>query len=140
MSKSKGNVVYVGDLLKKGYRPEHIRLFLIYGYYRSQLNFTYGKLDRIRRYLDSLKRMVAELQEMRSGTSDEGAHRLVEMILTSFESKMDDDLHVKKAFDGIFDAVSGLDRLRRRGGLSAEDGRTAVANLRRVDEVLRVIF
>jgi len=64
MSKSLGNFFTLEDLLAKGYAPMAIRLLMLGGHYRQQLNFTLsgldaaasalGKLEKgIRRYLEA---------------------------------------------------------------------------------------
>jgi cysteinyl-tRNA synthetase len=140
MSKSKGNVYYPNDLLKMGYKKEHIRFFLIYGHYRKTLNFTFKKLKKTSKKLDILKNMVNELQKSKSAEPSEKAKKLVENIVASFERNMNDDLNVKAAFDDLFKIVSKLNNLRRQGKLSSRDAQIAVVNLQKVDQVLKIIF
>jgi hypothetical protein len=53
---------------------------------------------------------------------------------------MDGDLGVKAAFDELFSVVSALDDLKKQSELRSEDAKAAVANLKKVDSVLQVIF
>lgn len=46
MSKSKGNIIYPDDLLKRGYDGSHIRFFLIYSHYRKRLSFNYDRFSK----------------------------------------------------------------------------------------------
>lgn len=69
MSKSRGNVYYPADLIRMGYKKEHIRFFLIYGHYRKRLNFTLKKLQRTSRKLDILKNMVSILKKTKATES-----------------------------------------------------------------------
>jgi cysteinyl-tRNA synthetase len=62
MSKNKGNVYYPNVLIKKGYKGEHMRFFFDYQNYRKRLNFTFKKLQKASRKLDSLGTMVGNLQ------------------------------------------------------------------------------
>ena len=43
MSKSRDNIVYPKDMIERGCQWQHIRFFLISGYYRKRLNFTFKK-------------------------------------------------------------------------------------------------
>ena len=47
MSKSKGNVIYLNDLIKMGFKKEEIRLFLIYHHYRKRLYFNLETLKNL---------------------------------------------------------------------------------------------
>jgi cysteinyl-tRNA synthetase len=61
-------------------------------------------------------------------------------IVSYFEACMDNDLGVKAAFDEVFSVVSALHALKKQGKLGSEDAKTAVANLKKVDRVLQIIF
>jgi cysteinyl-tRNA synthetase len=140
MSKSRGNVYYPEDLLAKGFRNDYVRFFLIYGQYREKLNFTWKKLAETSRRLDVLKRMVQDLEKAESDRSSEKAKRLIARIVSGFEAHMDDDLGVKAAFDEIFGVVSALHELKKQGKLGLEDAKSAVANLKKIDSVLQIVF
>jgi cysteinyl-tRNA synthetase len=140
MSKSRGNVYYPETLIEKGYEREHIRFFLIYGQYRKKLNFTLKKLEERTQRLNRLKNMVAELQKAESTSSDDSAENMAEEIAVAFKQHMNNDLDVKAAFDDVFTVVSKLKTLRKEGKLSHRDAQTAITNLRKIDNVLKVIF
>ena len=53
---------------------------------------------------------------------------------------MNNDLHVKDAFDALFKTVSKLVSLAEKGRLSFEDAKETVATLKSIDQVLQVIF
>ncbi len=140
MSKSRGNVYYPVDLLAKGFREDHVRFFLIYGQYREKLNFTWEKLAETSRKLDAFKSMVQDLEKAEATNSSETAKRLAARIVSGFEACMDDNLGVKAAFDELFSVVSALHELKKQGRLGLEEAKAAVANLKKVDSVLQVIF
>jgi cysteinyl-tRNA synthetase len=140
MSKSKGNVYYPDDLLARGYCAEHIRFFLMYGYYRDRLNFTFTKMKDGKLRLDAVRAMIRCLAETRGAESSTDAAELVKEIVARFEKNMNDDLHVREAFDDISHIVSRLHELNMGGRLSHEDAEDALANLRRIDQVFQVLF
>jgi cysteinyl-tRNA synthetase len=140
MSKSKGNVHYPADLLAKGYKPEHVRFFLIYGQYRKKRNFTWKKLAETSRKLDTFKAMVQGLEKAEAASSSEKANKLATSIVSRFEEGMDNDLDVKTAFDTLYTTVAALHKLMKQGKLSAREAKAAVSGLRRVNSVLQVIF
>jgi len=141
MSKSRGNIIYPKDLVERGCQWQHIRFFLINGYYRKRLNYTHKKFEKACNRLHVFKEMVKKLQSVKTtGKSNGKTKRLVARLKRDFEEQMDNDLHVKKAFDALFIDVSKLADLAIKGEVSAEDARLAVSELREIDEVLNVIF
>ena len=140
MSKSKGNVYYPEDLLAKGFRKDHVRFFLIYGDYRAKLNFTWKKLAKTSRKLDEFKSMVQEVEKADSARPSESAQKLTDRIASDFEAHMNEDLNVKAAFDTLYATVSALQKLIKKGRLSAENAQAALNGLHMVDRVLQVIF
>jgi cysteinyl-tRNA synthetase len=140
MAKRRGNVYYVDDLVQMGCTGKQIRFFLICGYYRKRLNFTIEKVKQAGLKLDTLRDMVRRIGEDKLESVRSRAKKLSESILTDFEKAMNNDLNTQEAFDSIFQAVSKLDALRERGKLGAKDAAQALENLRKVDEVLKVIF
>lgn len=140
MSKSIGNVYYPNDLIKMGYRKEHLRFFLIYGNYRKRLNFTFEKFKKTSQKLDTLKNMVNNLQKTKTTESNNETEKLVEEIISSFEKNMNNDLNVKDSFDQLFQIISKLNTQREQNKLSLKDARTAETNLQKIDRVLQIIF
>ena len=140
MSKSKGNVFYPEDLTSKGYRNEHVRFFLIYGPYAKKNNFTWERLAQTSRILDDFKTKVHRIEDTESSRSSEQAKKLVGNIKAGFEKHMDDDLDVKNAFDSLRLKAAALENLAQKGKLSTEDAEKAIEDLKKVDEVLQVIF
>ena len=140
MSKSTGNVYYTSDILKKGFSGEHLRFFLTYGPYRKKLNFTFEKLAATSRKLDSFKSMVKDLQEQKSDNSNtetetEGVNGT---IVSVFENGMNNDLDVKTVFDGLYETIRRLNKMRE--SLSVKDVKNIMDDLRRIDSVLQFIF
>ncbi len=138
MSKSKGNIYYPSDLIRKNFRGEHIRFFLIYEHYRRRLNYTFDKLEKASQQLDAFKSMVNNLKNVKSGKSSAKARRLVESIHLEFEKKMSNDLNVKGAFDSLFNLVTKLSALVKEEKLSSADARKAISKLKKVDSVLQL--
>ena len=53
---------------------------------------------------------------------------------------MNHDLHVEDAFEVLIKTVSKLVKLKERSKFGAEDARQTIANLKKIDQVLQVIF
>jgi cysteinyl-tRNA synthetase len=135
MSKSKGNIFYIDTLLERGFELNEIRFFLIYGHYRQKLDYSYGNMcsatDKLRRF----REMVHNIKR-RAGEAAPGSGGIVQRIKGTFVENMDNDLDVREAFDGLYEALSDtkvetLGRGQASGIMSA---------LRGIDRVLQVIF
>ena len=137
MSKSTGNVLYPSDIIEKGVNGEHLRFFLIYAPYRKKLNFTFEKLAETTRKLDSLKKMVSELQASKSETIAK-EKTFDNKIVAEFEDHMNNDLDVKGAFDCLTETISELHK--NRESLSKKDVKNLMDDLHRIDSVFRCIF
>lgn len=140
MSKSRGNVYYPSDLVAKGFRKDHMRFFLIYEQYRKKLNFTWEKFAETSQKLEAFKHMVRDIETAEAADYTEKTKRLVDGIASGFEFCMDNDLGVKAAFDEVFGVISALQELKEQGKLGSKGAKAAVANLKKVDTVLQVIF
>jgi len=142
MSKSRGNIIYPKDLIERGCEWQHIRFFLINGYYRKRLNFTFDKFKKACDRLHQFKNMVAILQNIKATVkkSNPKTKKLVARLKKDFENYMNNDLHVKDAFDALFKRVSKLVSLAKKGMVSGEEAEEAVTTLKSIDQVLQIIF
>ncbi len=142
MSKSRGNIIYPKDLIERGCQWQHIRFFLINGYYRKRLNFTFDKFKKACDRLHKFKDMVHSLQKRRPKTdkTNPKARRLIAQLKKDFEENMNNDLHLKDAFDALFKTVSQLVSQAEKSKVNAEEAKEAVTTLRNIDQVLQVVF
>lgn len=142
MSKSRGNIIYPNDLIERGCIWPHIRFFLINGHYRKKLNFTFDKFKKACNRLHEFKDMVTSLEELAktANGSNPRANRMIGKLKQDFENNMNNDLQVKSAFDALFETTSRLTVLARNGKISKGDADQAIKTLKRIDEVLQVIF
>ena len=135
MSKSQGNVYYIGTLRKQGYKLDEIRFFLIYGHYRKRLNFSRKTMASAVENLKRLKRRVTAIQRQADDSAlfDSSAAKETKM---TFALKMDSDLDVKGAIDNLQLFLSAMDvkHLKPRAASGV------IHALRDIDQVLRVIF
>lgn len=135
MSKSKGNIHYTDTLVRDGYSAREVRFFLIYGHYRRQLNFSdramesaAGKLRRVRECLGKIR---AKARSRESAPCD-----FSRQLQSAFTGNMDDDLNVKAAFDALQRVLCRI----RAAELNPGQARNILETLRKLDDVLQVIF
>jgi cysteinyl-tRNA synthetase len=135
MSKSIGNILYADTLEQRGYNLIEIRLFLIYGHYRKTMHYTDKRMhavaDRLRRFREVVKKI-----ERAAGNVADTETGAAQQIEQTFRERMNDDLDVKGAFDKVTALVNGM----AMRNLTATTAAGIIKALRRVDDVLRVIF
>ena len=86
--------------------------------------------------------MVNKIQSSKKavGSSDKKTKKLVAKLKCVFEENMNDDLHVKNAFDALHRTVFRLFSLSEKGKVSVDDLQKIVTDLKSIDQVLQVIF
>ncbi|KYC51853.1 MAG: cysteinyl-tRNA synthetase [Candidatus Methanofastidiosum methylothiophilum] len=141
MSKRKGNILYVDDLINKGYSIAEIRFFLIYSQYRIRMNFTFNKFNRTSSKLKDFLNMVDFIM-VKNNTKESSpkVHKLLDELFMSFEQHMGNDLNVKNAFDSIYSIVQELYILKNENKISDRDIDNFSNKLHKIDEVLKIIF
>lgn len=143
MSKSKGNIVYPGDLKERGYDPRHIRFFLMDGaHYRKKLDLSRESLLAEARRLDELRELAKKLTlgDNSSRTSSPRSETLVKAVGPAFRRHLNDDLNVRGAVDELLVTLKALDRLAGRGELGPDQSSMLRQELVTIDQVLQVIF
>jgi len=135
MSKSKGNILYTDSLMKKGYTPREIRFFLMYGHYREKRNYADIVMQVTAQKLRDLRACVASIRKKagKAGPADCGISR---DLTAAFVSAMDNDMQVKDAFDSIRNILHDRDVKT----LAPSKAAGIIRTLRKIDEVLQVIF
>lgn len=137
MSKSKGNVYTVADLIAKGYDPLVYRFFIFSGHYRSRLNFTWAALSDARNKLNRLIEFKNRLDKITdSGDPTLEVTELIEKTEESFRLALDNDLNTPKALDAILELVKNGNRLTDADQLTKSDATQIQDLLRRLDKVL----
>lgn len=140
MSKSKGNIVYLTDLLAQGYPAGYVRFFLMDTHYRKKLNLRKEALQKSAGKLLTLREMVGNLTEkdLKVGPSSLQAEELVMGIEKKFLERMNDDLDVRGAFREIREHLVQLMALKGRGEISRKDVEGLSRRLLKIDGVFQV--
>jgi cysteinyl-tRNA synthetase len=137
MHKSVGNVVYLRDLIKEGWDPLTIRLFLLSSRYRDPIDLTDSSLDQARSQRARLQEFVLRLNSVREpGVVDAS---VIEDALKDFETAMDDDLNAPRALSVVFTLVKKCNALMDARSLGTEGAAGIINFLRRFDSVFGVL-
>ena len=96
MSKSMGNGILLEDLLKK-YDEEVIRLVLLQGSYRNDLNIMDGMFDKAEEHLYDFYVTLSKVDDKFSGVTDKNSN-----IDKEFNEAMDDDFNTGIAIANLY--------------------------------------
>ena len=132
MSKSKGNLYTLDELVAKGFSPMEVRYTLISGHYRSSLNFTMKGVDDSRSALAKLERGADRLLATAGFTRAEFAAPVAQEVQTSWGrfakawEVLQDDLNIPGCLGQVFTVLAEKDEP------SADQARQDVSGLAKI--------
>lgn len=111
MSKSLNNFFTAREVLEK-YNPDVIRLFMLSGHYRTQLNFNVelldsskAALDRLYNAIGNLENLLQEVKQENLSSEEEEYVKKLSGYKDKYIEKMDDDFNTADGISVIFDLV-----------------------------------
>jgi cysteinyl-tRNA synthetase len=139
MSKSKGNVTYVDDLLQQGFSPHHIRFFLLYGPYRDKLDLRMSRVEACAGHVDRIRRVAGTLLDRRTEAGGNSGLDLAAEIRKAFEQRMNDNLDVAGAFDAVAEHLLRAAQMNAVQSLPQRPRDDLHALIIKIDKVLGVL-
>ncbi len=165
MAKSRRNILYPDNILDQGYRPEHLRFFLMHRHYQEKLNYTPEHFRQTAQKLDDVQQLLQRLLPAADLDVSSGASRkrhslpsasssrsqrwarqpnnsfmeVIEQIEPAFRDCLDDNLNAGAAFDRVHLLLQELDDLSRSKPPPREQVKALRSSLRRIDAVLQVL-
>ncbi len=95
MSKSKGNVYTLENILERGFSPMDLRMLLIGSHYRNQMNFTWEALEQAKKNKETLSSVIERLESYNESIGNSGFDG--NEYLTRVRKAMRDDLNTPEA-------------------------------------------
>ncbi|MHB8914001.1 MAG: cysteine--tRNA ligase [Minisyncoccota bacterium] len=102
-SKSLGNVVYLSDVVEKGYSPLALRYFFLQAHYRTPLSFSWDALAAAANALDRLWKISRDIAQESKRISEPSEAR------DRFLATMRDDLATPQALGILWDSLRSED-------------------------------
>jgi len=137
MSKSRGNILYLEDVVDREFTYSHLRFFLIHLHYRKQLNFTQERFRDTAKRLDSVKSRLARILASTSpnATTPQPVDRIVDEMETVFQSHMNDDLRLGDAFEEFATQLTKIEQNSEESGISIATRDRINSVVSRIDDV-----
>ena len=142
MSKSRGNVFTIQDVLERGYRASALRYVLLSVHYRKQLRFAWGSLDQAE---EALKRLMGCLTRLEGVEDRDGGQvhpalaKRVETARRDFAEKLGQDLNVPGALGVMFELVRHVNIAFDDGAIGQAEAEMVKTTFDGFDQVLGVI-
>jgi cysteinyl-tRNA synthetase len=138
MSKSKGNLYTIQELVDKGFRKNAIRYALIASHYRQNYNFTFDGLKAAEQAIDKIAQCVFLLRQVTGGDTAVRADvtAFIDKAIDAFDAALSDDLNISKALAAVFELVKDANKLT---DASAGEAKAILDAIERIDSVLGVL-
>lgn len=114
MSKSLNNFFTAREILKE-YDPDVIRLFMLSGHYRTQLNFSRELLDsaksaaeRLYNSINNLENLLVEVKVNEITAEEKEYLKVLDGYKQKYIEKMDDDFNTADGISVIFDLIKDI--------------------------------
>jgi cysteinyl-tRNA synthetase len=141
MSKSKGNVFTIPELVGRGHRPDAIRYLLCQAHYRKKMNFTFEGLGHAQAALERVHGFVRRLSEVgESGPASAVAQQAAARAQEAFDAALADDLNTPEALAAVHNLVTEGNTILGEGGLTREGAQVLLGALTRMDGVFAVFL
>ncbi|BFH65475.1 cysteine--tRNA ligase [Paenibacillus azoreducens] len=144
MSKSLGNGILVKDL-RKQFKKEAIRYFMLSTHYRNPLNFNAETMDQATNSVERIANAVSNLKHRLNtavpdghGPVREELKQKLEGILKQYYEKMDDDFNTPDAITSIFEWVNEANSLLQEPAVNPEELKEMLAVFEELNAVLRL--
>ncbi len=106
ISKSKGNMILVSDIIEKGYNPLSLRYLILNSNYRKGMDFTWDALDSAQNAFKKLLEQVSVQKEQKERTqlSPEKQEK-IQNFQDAFNEALSDDLNVTSALSVLWEVL-----------------------------------
>jgi cysteinyl-tRNA synthetase len=136
MAADAGNLVTLQEVQERGYSNREIRFLLLGVHYRKPLNFSYKRLDAVRKALKRIDEFTRKLLCLPPGLPQPGLDERIAGLEDKFNQAMNDDLNVSSAISALFDFIKKANPAMEQGMLDARQKNGIRDALERINQVL----
>ncbi|MCL7488466.1 MAG: class I tRNA ligase family protein [Desulfobulbaceae bacterium] len=140
MSKSKGNILYPGDLVDRGYNHGHIRFHLLRTHYRRRITLRETELAESREQLDNLQIQIQKVLDPTLYVKNDSAkfRNLLAALRNGFTQAMNNDLDSGAAISNLGNTINLLVQFKDQQGINKKQAASFRQVLTGIDSVLKV--
>jgi len=140
MSKSLGNYIEIGDVLKK-WEARTIRMFVASSHYQSNLDWSEKNLSQAKKNLERIDEFVNKLkaQNVKHNVTAQNA-KLILQTEKRFENAMDDNFNTPEALATIFELIRTINPLLDKNQINKTQAKKILSFLKKIDKVFNFIF
>ena len=136
MSKSKGRLYTVPELLEMGYTGKDLRMLMLKQHYRAPLPFDLELLDEAKKLRAKLNNFVNfEMTRRPEGDEQTEISQTIDKTRERIKTALQDDLNTSVVFASIYEFMTTTNRLQP----TARDAKRVIDFMREIDEVFGVI-
>ncbi len=139
MSKSKGNLFTLPDIIKKGFSPMDLRMLFLSSHYRSPLDFSWEALEQAKKNLQKINDFVLEL-EIVAKQKKSGQDPNLENFGTEIEKALNDDLNTPLALSFLYSLISETHKLLSNNSLSSQSAQEILSFWQKINLVFGFIL
>jgi cysteinyl-tRNA synthetase len=141
MSKSRGNVFTIPEVVERGHGPDAIRYLLGSAHYRSTLNFTWEGLGQARAALERIHGFARRLGEVEGdGPVARGVSEAGERARSAFDAALADDLNTPEALAAVHGLVNEGNGLLSEGAVNRAGAALLRGRLEEMDRIFAVLL
>jgi cysteinyl-tRNA synthetase len=138
MSHENGNVVTLGDALRRGFTAREVRLMLLTVHYRKPIKFSFKRLESVRTALRRIDEFTCKLLCLPPGKPHPEVASFVSAMEEQFTEALNDDLNVSKAMAAIYNFVKRVNPILQVNNLDRDQKEYILESLKKLDEVLHI--
>jgi cysteinyl-tRNA synthetase len=140
MSKSKGNLYTIQELIEKGFKRNAIRYALISSHYRQNYNFTFDGIRAAQQTIDKMQQCVWQLTDLcrnkKKGEIRQQLQALSSTCLAEFDKALSDDLNISKGLAVYFDFIREVNKVN---DMNSTEACALLDTINKIDSVLGVL-
>ena len=139
MSKSKGNLYKLEDVVEQGFSAMDLRMLFLSSHYRSRLDFSWDALTQAKKNLQRINDFVLNLEAL--GTRNAAAEEFnISTNLEKFEAAMDDDLNTPLALSNLYELITQANKRMANESLSSKDAHKLISLWKKMNIVFGFIL
>ncbi len=140
MSKSKGNLYKLEDIIEKGFSPMDLRVLFLSSHYRSQMDFSWDAIMQAHKNLQKINDFILNLEILAKSEKPSAKEFEITSHKEKFESALDDDLNTPLALSQLYELITEFNIRQTNEDISSEDAKKILSLWNRMNSVFGLIL